>query len=82
MFMYMVAGGRSFQKRFHSPHCASFVALTADVHIRLLVTIYRVRSPKDMFSFLTSDLRPNRPQLDTLAYEIAIATAESAGVTK
>ena len=81
--MYVVTGGRSFQKRFRSLYWASFIcALTANIHIRFLVTVYRVRSPKDMFSFLTSDLRPNRPQLDTLAFEIAIATAESAGVTK
>ena len=48
----------------------------------LNVTFCSVRSPPDMFSFLTSDLRPERPQLDPIALEIAILSAENSGTTK
>jgi hypothetical protein len=41
-----------------------------------------VHSPPDMFSFLTSDLRPVRPKLDPVALEMAIASAENSGTTK
>ena len=35
-----------------------------------------------MFSFLTSDLRPERPELDPVALEMAILSAENSGTTK
>ena len=41
-----------------------------------------VRSPRDMFSFLTSSFRPLKPEVDTAALEAAMAVAENAGVTK
>ena len=48
----------------------------------MLFSVYRVRSPPDMFSFLTSDLRPERPELDPVALEMAILSAENSGTTK
>lgn len=41
-----------------------------------------IRSPPDMFSFLTSDLRPERPKLDPVALEMALASAENSNTSK
>lgn len=38
-----------------------------------------VRSTRDMFSFLMSDLRPEKPELDVIAMDQAIANAEASG---
>ncbi|KAL5494454.1 hypothetical protein EMCRGX_G015790 [Ephydatia muelleri] len=38
-----------------------------------------LRSPPDMFSFLMSDLRPEKPELDLVAMDQAIANAEVSG---
>ena len=40
------------------------------------------RSPRDMFSFLMSDLRPMRPNLDLMALEYAVVSAENLGSAK
>ena len=43
---------------------------------------FRIRSPPDMFSFLMSDLRPLRPEVDMVALEAVMSAAENAGTTK
>ena len=50
--------------------------------ISLSLSVIRARSPPDMFSFLTSDLRPERPELDPVALEMAILSAENSGSSK
>lgn len=37
------------------------------------------RSPRDMFSFLMSDLRPVRPNLDLMALEYAVVSSDTSG---
>ncbi len=41
-----------------------------------------IRSPRDMFSFLMSDLRPMRPSVDLMALEYAVVSADTLGGVK
>ena len=50
--------------------------------MHIYFTVSRIRSPRDMFSFLMSDLRPPKPEIDQSALEAVIAVAESAGSIK
>ena len=44
-----------------------------------LLSAHSKRSAPDMFSFLTSDLRPDPPVIDQVALEAAILHAETQG---